>query len=398
MRVHAATVNDIHPPLFGATQRTFGLLRGLARGHAVEALCVVPNRSPAAAEEEVAGIVLHRRKAWYTSLAWRLERSGLAPMFVAAAWHGLRARPLAAAFREPADALFADLHLTGLFAADDAPLKAYAAHNVEYDHFRTADAPVLAPAFWSARMRDLEARAVAGAHLTVVCGEEDAARMRELYGAREDGLAVIPNGYDETRVRAPSPAERLRARQALGIGPGDYVGLFLGSNVPHNRAALAALITRVLPPLAGEGFRLIVAGSVARVLAGRREPWLVLRDESPDVSPVLHAADAGLNPVQVGGGSNVKVPTYLAAGLAVLTTPFGLRGYAPLRPWVDCVELDEMTAALRERPAGWHARGGTLPPGAAEYAWGRLGERLGEALAAARGGSVPAGDPRRTGR
>ena len=31
MLIHAATDQDIHPPLFGGPQRTFGLLRGLAR-------------------------------------------------------------------------------------------------------------------------------------------------------------------------------------------------------------------------------------------------------------------------------------------------------------------------------------------------------------------------------
>ena len=88
MLIHAATDNDIHPPLFGGTQRAFGLYRGLARRHEVSALCVVPNRAVAAADERVAGVRLLRRKAWYTSVAWRLERARLAPMFAG----GLRAR------------------------------------------------------------------------------------------------------------------------------------------------------------------------------------------------------------------------------------------------------------------------------------------------------------------
>jgi hypothetical protein len=137
--------------------------------------------------------------------------------------------------------------------------------------------------------------------------------------------------------------------------------------------------------MAGEGFRLLVAGSVTRSLTGRREDWLVARAEAPDLSPLLHAADAGLNPVTTGGGSNVKLPTYLAAGLAVVTTPFGLRGYAALRPHVVVATLEETAAALRERPAGWRALGRPAPAEVAEYAWGRLGERLGEALEARSG-------------
>ena len=92
-----------------------------------------------------------------------------------------------------------------------------------------------------------------------------------------------------------------------------------------------------------------------------------------------------------GGGSNVKLPTYLAAGLAVLTTPFGLRGYAALRSRVVVAALEETTEALRARPAGWLARGLPPPPEVAEYAWGRLGERLGEELEARCGRALAAG-------
>jgi hypothetical protein len=385
MLIHAATDNDIHPPLFGGTQRAFGLYRGLARRHEVLALCVVPNRTVAPAEERVAGVRLLRRKAWYTSAAWRLERARLAPMFTAAYGHALAARALARAFAGRADAVLADLYLTGLFEADPAPLPVYTSHNVEVDHFRMTRSEVALPGFWAARLRALERRAVERAALTVVCSDEDAARMRELYGVDAGALAVVPNGYDETAVRAPAAAERERARAALGLAARDYAALFVGSDFPHNRAALAWIMDRVMPALAGEGFRLLVAGSVTRSLTGRRAGWLVARAEAPDLSPLLHAADVGLNPVTTGGGSNVKLPTYLAAGLAVLTTPFGLRGYAALRPHVVVAALEETAAALRERPAGWLARGAAMPPEVAGYAWGRLGERLGEALEARRG-------------
>ena len=391
MLIHAACDNDIHPPRFGGPQRTFGLLRGLARRHEVEALCLVPNRSTASRKERVAGVRLLRRKAWYTSAVWRLEQVRLAPMFLAAVGHTAAAGGLARAFTQPAEALLADFNLTGLFGSDPAPLKVYTAQNVELDHFRMTRADVAASAFWTARLRAFEARAVERAGLTVVCSDEDAARMLDLYGARDESVAVIPNGFDETAIHAPVPEERARARAALGLGEREYAALFVGSDHPHNRAALAWLMDRVMPPLAGEGFRLLVAGSVTRALAGRREGWLLARPEMPDLAPVLQAADAGLNPVTIGGGGNVKLPTYLAAGLAVLSTPFGLRGFPSLKPWVVTAGLEELTEALRARPAGWLARGLPMPAEVAEHAWGRLGERLGEALEAKRrGGDIHA--------
>ena len=71
MLIHVATDNDIYPPRFGATQRSFGLCRGLARRHGIHALCVVPNRDRAPAEQVANGVRLSRRRAWYTSVAWR---------------------------------------------------------------------------------------------------------------------------------------------------------------------------------------------------------------------------------------------------------------------------------------------------------------------------------------
>jgi hypothetical protein len=74
----------------------------------------------------------------------------------------------------------------------------------------------------------------------------------------------------------------------------------------------------------------------------------------------------------------VKLPSYLAAGLAVLTTPHGLRGYPDLAGAVTITGPEVFGAALARLCA-------TRPPMVAPstlgtYAWGALGERLGAAL------------------
>jgi glycosyl transferase family 1 len=254
------------------------------------------------------------------------------------------------------------------------------AHNVEYDHFREAGPALTGRGFWAERLRALEARAARGADLVVAASDEDAARFRALHGVATDALVAIPNGFDETAVRFPSPAERARARESIGLTRDEYACLFVGSDVPHNRAALAATLERVMPAVARDGFKLLVVGSVSRALAGRREPWLIAHPATADLAPWLHAADAGLNPVTRGGGSNVKLATYLAAGLAAVSTPFGVRGYAPLAPLAIVAELAQMPDALRARPRGAAARGEEPPAAIRAYAWGALGERLGAEL------------------
>jgi glycosyl transferase family 4/glycosyl transferase family 1 len=384
MLIHGATDIDIHPPVFGGAQRCFGLYRGLARRHAVRVLCMVPNRGAGASEERVDGLDILRRKAWFTALAWRLEQARLSPLFLAERGHRAAAAAALRELADPPDVLMTDLHLAGLRERTAARLRVHHAHNVEADHFRSAGPPLLARGWWAGRLESLESRAVATADLVVAASEEDGERMRSLYGVPSSRVVVAPNGYDETGIRPPTAAARGRARAALGIEGDETVCAFVGSDVPHNRAGLALITERVMPALAGEGFRLLVIGRVARALAGRREPWLIARGETRVLSGLLDAADVGLNPVLAGGGSNIKLPTYLAAGLAVVTTAHGLRGFAPLRPFVTVAEPATMAEALRERPAGWALAAGAdaAPPApVAAYAWGGIGERLGDALA-----------------
>lgn len=388
MIVHAATDMELVPPRFGGAERAFGLLRGLAREHDVAVLTIVPQRDRGAARETVAGVRIVRRRAWYTSLHWRLERLRVGSLEAAAAGHARRAGSFARALPGTPEALLADFHLTGLFAVTEAPLKVYTAHNVEADHFAATAPPTVGRARWVARVREAEHRACDAADLVVACSDEDGARMETLHGVRPERRVVIPNGWDETRVSAPSPMRRASARAAMGLADDAYVALFLGSDVPHNRDALALLMSRVSPEAARAGIVLLVAGGVTRALGSRREPWLIARPATADLGPLLDAADVGLNPVVRGGGSNVKVPTYLGAGLAVITTPHGLRGYAALAPHVIVSAPEGFAAALATRPQGWNVRGLAVPAEVAALAWGRLGARLGEILEARRLGAV----------
>jgi hypothetical protein len=378
--LHLACDNDIFPPLFGATQRLFGLARGIASRLRVRALCIVPNRSRGADAEQVAGIEIRRMRSWHTSVAWWLERAGLAPFFTAEAGHRRRAAAYRAALGEPADVLMCDLALTGLLPGAERALRVYHAHNVEAERWRSVAPRVWGRERWGARLAELERRAVSESDCCVACTEGDAATLRSLHGARD--VIVAENGYDETSI-APARADaRTRARAALGIAPDAYVAAFVGGDWAPNHEALDWLVREVMPGLERDGFALLAVGAVARRLAGRSERWLVARPATPDLGAILAAADAGLNPVASGGGSNVKLPTYLAAGLAVLSTPFGLRGHAPLAGAVTSVERGQFADALRRRPPGWAARGEPAPPALAGYAWGAIGAKLADALAA----------------
>lgn len=383
MLIHGFTDNDIHPPRFGGTQRTFGLYRGLARRHEVRVLSIVELRNRAAGETVADGVQILRRRAWYTAAAWRLEQARLAPQWLAAAGHAGRARALARELPGAPDVRAFDFALAGLMRLPGTGLRVYLAQNVEADMYAASAPRIAARGFWGARLAAFERRVADRADLVVAVSEEDAGRFQSLHGVAPGRLEVIPNGYDETRVRPATSAERAAARAALGLAADDYGCLFVGSDFPHNRDAAAFAVERVMPEAARHGARLILAGAVARRFAGRRESWLRAIPDAPDLLPLLHAADCGLNPVTRGGGSNVKIPTYLGAGLAALTSPFGLRGYPALRPLCVAVENHELAALLATRPRGWGREGGATPPAVAAHAWGALGEALGRAFEAA---------------
>jgi hypothetical protein len=377
--LHLACDNDIYPPLFGATQRLFGLARGMATRLDVRALCVVPNRSRGAAAERVMNVDIHRLRSWHTSVAWWLERAGLAPFFTAEAGHRRRADAYRAVLGEPAQVLMCDLGLTGLFAGAERQFRVYHAHNVEAERWHSVAPRVMGRERWGVKLAELERRAVAESDCCVACTEADAATLRSLHGARD--VIVAENGYDETSIAPADEHARARARAQLGIPESAYVAAFVGGDWAPNHEALAWLVEEVMPALANDGFVLLAVGAVAQRFAGRSERWLVARPATPDLGALLAAADAGLNPVTSGGGSNVKLPTYVAAGLAVLSTPFGLRGHTRLTTAVMSVERARFADALRLRPRGWAARGEAPPPALADHAWGAIGARLADSLA-----------------
>ena len=88
-----------------------------------------------------------------------------------------------------------------------------------------------------------------------------------------------------------------------------------------------------------------------------REGAFIATGPVPEVLPYFAAADAGLNPITRGSGSNVKLFEYLAARLPVISTLFGVRG-TNLVPDADFSSdvLNSAVAAILARVAPLVAR------------------------------------------
>jgi glycosyltransferase involved in cell wall biosynthesis len=212
-------------------------------------------------------------------------------------------------------------------AAPKLPI-VYEAHNVEADLKASMFRDDEGGRTVAALVAELEAEACAHASLVVCCTEEDRHRLIELYGVAREKVHVIPNGTSfATAVFTPWEMRDLAAPRCVFAG---------SAHAPNLEAA--AIIIEAAASLPGIGFDLVgdLAGELGSVSL---PPNVVLhgRVSEAEKQRLFRHATLALNPMKVGSGSNLKVVDYLAAGLPVLSSQVGARGFSS--ELVDCLEV-----------------------------------------------------------
>lgn len=257
----------------------------------------------------------------------------------------------------------------------------YSSQNVEFDYVCAESPPGPVRRLAGARVRALESRLVARAAHVFACSEGDRHRFGELYDLPADRVTVIPNGVDLAGVDAQRTGQPDASPLAPARSRFPRRALFTGSAVAHNHEAVRALLARVTPALERE-VEFVIMGGCARRFRRQRRPNVVF-DPDRDISQYISPGTIGLNSVEKGAGTSMKLLYYLAHGLPVLSTPFGLRGFEELSPWVTTADLDDFPEALRRELPAPHGVRKEL----ARYDWNQLAREalpIYEALAAAR--------------
>ncbi|MGZ8794354.1 MAG: glycosyltransferase family 4 protein [Gaiellaceae bacterium] len=376
MRILVLSPFPLMPQLHGGRTRTLGLSAGMARAGAdVTVLCPWHPRQPRQAQLEER-LVLRTHRLVANALPAVLPRRVASPLAL------LSLQPRTGSLRRLLRALghfdviqfefcAQALWLEGL---DRGVKTVYSAHNVERDFF-AAEATRYHLRRWSLRrLEQLERLAVRQSDAVVTCSEHDASRLVELYG-QPARTAVVPNGFDRSLLELDRTALRREARRALGFRQRERVLLFLGGEAWHNLEAVDFLVNELLPELDADT-RLLVVGTSGRRVSSPDDRVVAVGFVS-DLRPHLAAADVGLNPASLTSGSSVKVAYYLGAGLPVITTPSGARGFTEL-PGLRVVSRAAFADALRDPPPEvvrtasledltWDALGRTLLSG-----YGRL--------------------------
>jgi UDP-glucose:(heptosyl)LPS alpha-1,3-glucosyltransferase len=150
--------------------------------------------------------------------------------------------------------------------------------------------------------------------------------LRDTYPRLSLPTVVIGNGVDVERFRPPTPVERSRARERLGLADGDRMILFIGNEfgrkgLPVLVEALGLLGPEVQLAVVG-GSPELVAAQASRPATRRLGDRLRFAGAQTDPRPWLHAADALAMPSAYESYGLVVLEA-LACGVPVVATRTG---------------------------------------------------------------------------
>lgn len=325
----------VWPPHTGGRARLAGLSAALAETFRVGVLEIGGNDRGETDGVWRHGIPADRLPGWRQPLSTqpRLGRSVLGPRAAAAVREALRetgARVLVAGH-------------SYLAAMLDAPRLVVDFANVEAERYallaRTAS-PVwrAVHTLEAAKARRWEPRVARRAWFSVAVSDADAATIRG-WGA---DAVVVPSGRPSWIRPVPSPPD----------GPALLV---VNATYAPNVEAARWLIDDVWPRVRRPGAVLRVVGRSSGGLAGG--PGVEVVGEVDDLGAEYAAAAFVVAPVRGGGGTQLKVAEALAAGRAVVATPYSARSVPPDLA-AACVVAegeqafaDAMTALFADRAA-----------------------------------------------
>lgn len=180
----------------------------------------------------------------------------------------------------------------------------------------------------------------------LACAKEDHDYFRSR-AQNPESVRLVANGVDP-KVYRNSAAAGKALRESWGLRDEDWLIVFSGSRYTPNVEALnelKAFCAREAGFLTKNRIHFLILGSME--LQAARTGSMIITGPVRETFAYFAAADAAINPVTRGSGSNVKIFEYLAAGLPVLSSSFGVRG-TRLEEDVDYIPITDLKEALME--------------------------------------------------
>ncbi len=248
-------------------------------------------------------------------------------------------------------------------------------HNIESRYSRAVTPNARAEAL---RLERWERRVWRSADLVTTVTDDDA---RAVSASREGAVEVVPNGVSCDEIAFAAPSSR-RSHELLFIGSMSH---------PPNVRCAVSLATEVLPRVRARhpDARLVVCGRApSREVLALASEHVEVTGTVADVAPWLDRAGAYVNLLDAGAGSSLKVPEALAAGVPLVSSRVGVRGFAldDGAHYLGAETADEaasaVIAAWRD-PVASDARASAARAVIASLDWSALGARFASLVMAA---------------
>ncbi|MGH9878003.1 MAG: glycosyltransferase family 4 protein [Nitrososphaerales archaeon] len=202
-------------------------------------------------------------------------------------------------------------------------LKIYDAHNFEADYWKPYFHTIGTKWIWK-RIKTMEKTVAEYVDYVFVTSLQDARAFEREYQIPSAKIIIVPNGVETNEVRPMRDPERISRRTEFNASYSKFV-VFMGSNIKANIDAANWIADSLAPRL--EAVCFLIIGSVCKSMTNVPRNVRVLGVLPNDKkNRCLGIADAALNPVIIGSGTNVKMLEYLSAGLPTVSTTVGARG------------------------------------------------------------------------
>jgi len=185
---------------------------------------------------------------------------------------------------------------------------------------------------------------------SLVVSPEDLGALATLAPSAAHTATIWPNAVDLVRYTGVAAAA---AAEHAGITHQWPTLIFSGlMSYEPNEAAAIAIITDILPRVRERypDARLLIVGKdpwPSISAAANHDPGIVVTGTVADVLPYLAVADVAVVPLQIGGGSRLKILEALAARIPVVSTSKGAEGIGTLGLSAVVIEDDLNAMATR---------------------------------------------------
>jgi len=171
------------------------------------------------------------------------------------------------------------------------------------------------------KLRFLEREAAAQVSATVVCGPDDERFLRQHVNA-DANIIVLPNGCDPTYFKLESHPPKPPANPRwLFCGAMDY-----SPNVDGIRWYFDAVDAGVRAALPQRQVQIVGKSPAPAVRALAELPGVTVTGEVPDVRPHYQSSHFQIVPLRIGGGTRLKIVESLSIGCPVVSTTTGAQG------------------------------------------------------------------------